>query len=260
MVVGVRVPPPAAAGPFTRLLGGHPALRHAHSRGARRAGAAVSRKRWSAFPVRGERPGGASALRPDRVRMPRPGGREAVAHLPRGDEEDSVPKASTRRLSCTERAVFPWKTHTNRLHAALSAAQAPGSIGCERQRTHETLHAIRAAEGGDPVPFPVGDGLPAVKQPALEPFRPDRGDGARRGGGEGPGLPLGVLASVQPYTAEHAGQFMGRAHSPGCRHQGRDRGLTTSPWRSDGSWATPAGEGASPRLWPDSKRGRRHLP
>ncbi|MDX3639165.1 hypothetical protein [Streptomyces sp. MB09-02B] len=80
-----------------------------------------------------------------------------------------------------------------------------------------------SGERRDPVPFPVWDGLLAMEQLDLRPFRPVRENGARRGGS---GLPLGVLASVQLYTTDAAGQFEGRAHSPGCQHQGRDRGLS----------------------------------
>ncbi|MEU0122221.1 hypothetical protein ABZ114_11085 [Streptomyces albidoflavus] len=80
-----------------------------------------------------------------------------------------------------------------------------------------------SGERRDPVPFPVWDGLLAMEQLDLWPFRPVREDGARRGGA---GLPLGVLASVQLYTTDAAGRFEGRAHSPGCQHQGRDRGLS----------------------------------
>lgn len=75
----------------------------------------------------------------------------------------------------------------------------------------------------DLVPFPVWDGLLAMEQLDLRPFRPVGEDDAGWGGS---GLPLGVLASAQLYTTDAAGRFEGRAHSPGCRHQGRDRGVT----------------------------------
>jgi hypothetical protein len=80
------------------------------------------------------------------------------------------------------------------------------------------------AGGGRPVrlPFPVWDGLLAMEQLDLQPFRPVT-DGARRGGF---GLPLGVLARVQLYTTDAAGRFEGRAHSPACTHQSRDHGVT----------------------------------
>ncbi|MGX1239050.1 hypothetical protein RKD46_000154 [Streptomyces pseudovenezuelae] len=80
-----------------------------------------------------------------------------------------------------------------------------------------------SGEHRDLVPFPVWDGLLAMEQLDLQPFAPVRDDGAGRGGS---GLPLGVLASAQLYTTDAAGQFEGRAHSPGCQHQGRDRGLS----------------------------------
>ncbi|QKW54077.1 hypothetical protein [Streptomyces buecherae] len=80
-----------------------------------------------------------------------------------------------------------------------------------------------SGERRDPVPFPVWDGLLAMEQLDLRPFRPVREDGAQRGGS---GLPLGILASVQLYTTDAAGQFEGRAHSPDCQHQSRDRGLS----------------------------------
>ncbi|MER5878470.1 hypothetical protein ABT119_21450 [Streptomyces sp. NPDC001910] len=80
-----------------------------------------------------------------------------------------------------------------------------------------------SGERRDPVPFPVWDGLLAMEQLDLQPFRPAGDDGARRSGS---GLPLGVLASVQLYTTDAAGQFEGRAHSPGCQHRDRDRGLS----------------------------------
>ncbi|MCQ9178626.1 hypothetical protein KMT30_06200 [Streptomyces sp. IBSBF 2953] len=80
-----------------------------------------------------------------------------------------------------------------------------------------------SGERRDLVPFPVWDGLLAMEQLDLQPFAPVRDDGAGRGGS---GLPLGVLASAQLYTTDAAGQFEGRAHSPGCQHQGRDRGLS----------------------------------
>ncbi|MGW0817036.1 hypothetical protein ACWD00_27980 [Streptomyces viridiviolaceus] len=80
-----------------------------------------------------------------------------------------------------------------------------------------------SGEQCDLVPFPVWDGLLAMEQLDLQPFAPVREDGAGRGGS---GLPLGVLASAQLYTTDAAGQFEGRAHSPGCQHQARDRGLS----------------------------------
>ncbi|MFF8646597.1 hypothetical protein [Streptomyces sp. NPDC015345] len=80
-----------------------------------------------------------------------------------------------------------------------------------------------SGERRDPVPFPVWDGLLAMEQLDLWPFRPVGGEDAWHGGS---GLPLGVLASVQLYTTDAAGQFEGRAHSPGCQHRDRDRGLT----------------------------------
>ncbi|MDQ0828185.1 hypothetical protein QF032_000029 [Streptomyces achromogenes] len=80
-----------------------------------------------------------------------------------------------------------------------------------------------SGERRDPVPFPVWDGLLAMEQLDLRPFRPAAEDGARRGGSA---LPLGILASVQLYTTDAAGQFEGRAHSPGCQHQSRVRGLS----------------------------------
>ncbi|MFI1376093.1 hypothetical protein ACH4UY_29305 [Streptomyces longwoodensis] len=80
-----------------------------------------------------------------------------------------------------------------------------------------------SGERRDLVPFPVWDGLLAMDQLDLQPFVPVREDGAGRGGS---GLPLGVLASAQLYTTDAAGQFEGRAHSPGCQHQARDHGLS----------------------------------
>ncbi|MEU2955936.1 hypothetical protein [Streptomyces xanthochromogenes] len=79
-----------------------------------------------------------------------------------------------------------------------------------------------SGERRDPVPFPVWDGLLAMEQLDLQPFRPVGEDGARGGSG----LSLGILASVQLYTTDAAGQFEGRAHSPGCQHQSRDHGLS----------------------------------
>ncbi|MFE4830692.1 hypothetical protein [Streptomyces sp. NPDC056672] len=60
-----------------------------------------------------------------------------------------------------------------------------------------------------------------MEQLRLRPFRPATDDARLSGSG----LPLGVLARVQLYTTDALGRFEGKAHSPGCQHQGRDRGL-----------------------------------
>ncbi|MYR92314.1 MULTISPECIES: hypothetical protein [unclassified Streptomyces] len=73
----------------------------------------------------------------------------------------------------------------------------------------------------DRMPFLVWDGLLAADRLSLRPFRP-AGDNPRQ---EGSGLPLGVLARVQLYTTDGWGRFEGKAHAPGCQHQGRDRAL-----------------------------------
>ncbi|MEV5989364.1 hypothetical protein AB0L85_31050 [Streptomyces sp. NPDC052051] len=83
----------------------------------------------------------------------------------------------------------------------------------------------RAASGErrDPVPFPVWDGLLAMEQLDLRPCRPVRG------------TVHGVEGRVCRWASWHPcsctrrmlqGSSEGRAHSPGCRHQGRDRGLS----------------------------------
>ncbi|MBW5259289.1 hypothetical protein [Streptomyces poriferorum] len=58
----------------------------------------------------------------------------------------------------------------------------------------------------------VWHGLLAMEQLDLEPFEPASDTGS------GSDLPLGVLAPVQVYTTDAAGQYQGRAHSPACRH------------------------------------------
>lgn len=75
-------------------------------------------------------------------------------------------------------------------------------------------------------PRNVWHGLLAMEQLHLAPFRTVSKDGSRDGSGLPLGLPLGVLARVQLYTTDAAGQFQGRAHSPDCSHQRHNRGLT----------------------------------
>lgn len=72
-------------------------------------------------------------------------------------------------------------------------------------------------------PADVWHGLLAMEQLRLAPFRP----ATARGRQGGLALPLGVLAAVQIYTTDTAGQWEGRAHSPDCSHRRPDRGATS---------------------------------
>ncbi|MFH8574192.1 hypothetical protein [Streptomyces sp. NPDC017993] len=67
----------------------------------------------------------------------------------------------------------------------------------------------------------VWNGLLAMEQLDLQPFEAGTETGRRRGSG----LPLGVLAQVQAYTSDAAGQYEGLAHSPGCPHRRQERGV-----------------------------------
>ncbi|MER7728932.1 hypothetical protein [Streptomyces sp. NPDC096323] len=69
----------------------------------------------------------------------------------------------------------------------------------------------------------VWNALLAMEQLDLEPFLTDSESGRPPGT---PPLPLGVLADVQVYTTDAAGQYQGRAHSPGCAHRRPMRGLS----------------------------------